>query len=167
MKKRLILFGTCIVVIAGTFFVVNKDKQVVKVEDKITEQAKKELTLTEDTREPLEITANQQAVISNEDGDTPSEKRGAVKTEYSATEEEVAEAAKAGEHKQKSFDVTIQKGVTIAEKDIANARDTLKKAGLNDEYYSDYDMAMVIKAASDSSLDIITVIENDDWNEIQ
>lgn len=164
MKKRLILFGTCIVVVAGIFFSINKNRPVVKVTDEITEQAQKEVTLTEDTREPLEITANQQAVISNENGNTPSEKRGAVKTEYSATEEEIAEAEKAGEHKQKSFDVTLENGVNIAEKDIANARDTLKKAGLNDEYYSDYDIALVIKAASDSSLDIVTVIENNDWS---
>ena len=54
------------------------------------------------------------------------------------------------------FDVKI-KGTTVSEQDIANARKTLKDAGINDAAYSDLYIAKVIKAASDKSLDIATV----------
>lgn len=105
-----------------------------------------------------ELGARQKEVEVNPDGDTGTDRR-APKTETSTApvpEKDITVAGETGEHAQKVFDVKI-KGTTVSEQDIANARKTLKDAGINDAAYSDLDIAKVIKAASDKSLDIATV----------
>lgn len=105
------------------------------------------------------LDAYQKEVETNPDGKTGTDRRMS-QTETSSTapvdEKEVAKAAKGGEYSQKVYDVKV-KGVTISEEDIANARKALKDANINDGVYSDLDIAKIVKAASDKSLDIATV----------
>lgn len=77
----------------------------------------------------------------------------------SVSEKEIETAGETGEHSEKAFDVKVD-GSTVSAEDIANARKTLKDAGINDGVYSDLDIAKVIKAASDKSLDIVTVAKD-------
>lgn len=99
----------------------------------------------------------------NPDGKTGTDRRAPTESSTeskSVSEKDIETAGQTGEHSDKVFDVKVKDGTTISEQDIANARKTLKDAGINDGVYSDLDIAKVIKAASDKSLDIVTVAKD-------
>lgn len=78
----------------------------------------------------------------------------------SVSEKEIAIAGETGEYSEKAYDVKTHDGIIVSEEDIANARKTLKDAGINEAMYSDLDIAKVIKAASEKSLDVVTVAKD-------
>lgn len=107
--------------------------------------------------------ALQREVEVNPDGKTGTDRRTTKEgtTEStSVSEKDIKTAGQTGEHSDKVFDVKVKDGSTISEQDIANARKTLNDAGISDGAYSDLDIAKVIKAASDKSLDIVTVAKD-------
>lgn len=107
--------------------------------------------------------ALQREVEVNPDGKTGTDRRAPTESQTeskSVSEKDIETAGQTGEHSDKVFDVKVKDGTTISEQDIANARKTLKDAGINDGVYSDLDIAKVIKAASDKSLDIVTVVKD-------
>lgn len=107
--------------------------------------------------------ALQREVEVNPDGKTGTDRRAPTESQTeskSVSEKDIETAGQTGEHSDKVFDVKVKDGTTISEQDIANARKTLKDAGINDGVYSDLDIAKVIKAASDKSLDIVTVAKD-------
>lgn len=107
--------------------------------------------------------ALQREVEVNPDGKTGTDRRAPKESTTESTtvpEKDIETAGQTGEHSEKVFDVKVKDGTTVSEQDIANARKTLKDAGINDGVYSDLDIAKVIKAASDKSLDIVTVAKD-------
>ena len=79
---------------------------------------------------------------------------------HRSLKKEIAIAGETGEYSEKAYDVKTQDGVTVSEEDIANTRKTLKDAGINEAMFSDLDIAKVIKAASEKSLDVVTVAKD-------
>lgn len=110
----------------------------------------------------LDKDAKRQEVEVNPSGETGTDRRAPKdgSPAPSVSEKEIAVAGETGEYSEKVYDVKLHDGATVSEEDIANARKTLKDAGINDAMYSDLDIAKVIKAASEKSLDIVTVAKD-------
>ena len=120
-------------------------------------------TSAEPSAEPsLDKDAKRKEVEVNPSGETGTDRRAPKdgSPAPSVSEKEIAVAGETGEYSEKVYDVKTHDGITVSEEDIANARKTLKDAGINEAMYSDLDIAKVIKAASEKSLDVVTVAKD-------
>ena len=110
----------------------------------------------------LDKDAKRKEVEVNPSGETGTDRRAPKdgSPAPSVSEKEIAVAGETGEYSEKVYDVKTHDGITVSEEDIANARKTLKDAGINEAMYSDLDIAKVIKAASEKSLDVVTVAKD-------
>lgn len=171
-NKRNVVIGiiASVVVVLGIVSVVLVQNNNHKKDDKKdkTEQVSKKSSsskpkLSESKSVDKEtLDANQKEVEVNPSGETATDRRttDVQSTGSQVSEKDIETAGETGEHSEKVFDVTTKDGTNISEKDIANARKTLKDAGINDGVYSDLDIAKVIKTATDKSLDIVTVAKD-------
>ncbi len=171
MNKKVVITSAivilCLIVAIPAFMFTHKSKnnndsfaeksslKVVKSSDNVS--------VSKSSNEPKEsLDARKKEVETNPSGNTATDKRTDDKgtTEStSVSEKDIATAGETGEHSEKVYDVKV-KDTTVTAEDIANARKTLQDAGINDGVYSDLDIAKVIKAASDKSLDIVTVAKD-------
>lgn len=148
-----------------TTSVTSKSSQILKSS---SDKSSKHLVASTSEQSTVEASSEasdalQHEVEVNPDGKTGTDRRTTKEgtTEStSVSEKDIETAGQTGEHSDKVFDVKVKDGTTVSEEDIANARKTLKDAGINDGVYSDLDIAKVIKAASDKSLDIVTVAKD-------
>lgn len=141
-----------------TSTVMSKSSQIVKSSSNKSSKDLRASTSGQSTAE-----SNHSEGEVNPDGKTSTERKAPTESSTeskSVSEKDIETAGQTGEHSDKVFDVKVKDGATISEQDIANARKTLNDAGINDGVYSDLDIAKVIKAASDKSLDIVTVAKD-------
>lgn len=170
MNKKVVITSAivilCLIAIPAFMFTHNSknnnDSFAEKSSSKVVKSSDN-VSVSKPSNEPKEsLDARKKEVETNPSGNTATDKRTDDKgtTEStSVSEKDIATAGETGEHSEKVYDVKV-KDTTVTAEDIANARKTLQDAGINDGVYSDLDIAKVIKAASDKSLDIVTVVKD-------
>lgn len=172
MNKKVVITSAivilCLIVAIPAFMFThnsknNNDSFAEKSSSKVVKSSDNVSVSKSSSNEPKEsLDARKKEVETNPSGNTATDKRTDDKgtTEStSVSEKDIATAGETGEHSEKVYDVKV-KDTTVTAEDIANARKTLQDAGINDGVYSDLDIAKVIKAASDKSLDIVTVVKD-------
>ena len=167
-KKLITTLVGAVVVIGGVsaLALVHSAKQVTPESQVVASKSvkpKSKHTPAEPSAEPsLDKDAKRKEVEINPSGETGTDRRAPKdgSAAPSVSEKEIAVAGETGEYSEKVYDVKTHDGITVSEEDIANARKTLKDAGINEAMYSDLDIAKVIKAASEKSLDVVTVAKD-------
>ena len=165
LSKKLIttLVGAA-VVIGGVsaLALVHSAKQVTPEPQVVASKTVKQKSKHTSAEPSLDKDAKRKEVEVNPSGETGTDRRAPKdgSPAPSVSEKEIAVAGETGEYSEKVYDVKTHDGITVSEEDIANARKTLKDAGINEAMYSDLDIAKVIKAASEKSLDVVTVAKD-------
>lgn len=163
-KKLITTLVAAVVVIGGVsaLALTHGAKQATPESHAVASKSSKPTSKHTSAETSLDKDAKRKEVEVNPSGETGTDRR-APKDGLSApsvSEKEIAVAGETGEHSEKAYDVKTHDGITVSEEDIANARKTLKDAGINEAMYSDLDIAKVIKAASEKSLDVVTVAKD-------
>lgn len=122
-----------------------------KNESKNDEQSVK---IASEEDEHLDKESKKRSVIENPDEENATAQRTNLKTETTFNQDEYDKAAQEGEFKESIGDIEVKPGISVSEQDIANARQSIRDVGVNDQVFSDMDVAKVIKYASDSNMDV-------------
>lgn len=128
-----------------------------KNESKNGEQSVK---IASEEDENLDLESKKRSVIENPDEENATAQRTDLKTETKFDQDEYDKAAQEGEFKESIGDVEVEPGISVSEQDIANARQSMRDAGINDQLFSDMDVAKVIKYSSDSNIDVAGVTKD-------
>ena len=163
-KKLITTLVAAVVVIGGVsaLALTHGDKQASPESQTVVSKSSKPKSKHTSAETSLDKDAKRKEVEVNPSGETGTDRRAPKDGSHapSVSEKEIAVAGETGEYSEKAYDVKTQDGITVSEEDIANARKTLKDAGINEAMYSDLDIAKVIKAASEKSLDVVTVAKD-------
>lgn len=164
-KKLITTLVAAVVVIGGVSAsaLVHSAKQATPESRAVASKSSKPKSKHTSAETSLDKDAKRKEVEVNPSGETGTDRRAPKdgSPAPSVSEKEIAIAGETGEYSEKAYDVKTQDGVTVSEEDIANTRKTLKDAGINEAMFSDLDIAKVIKAASEKSLDVVTVAKDD------
>lgn len=155
MKKQTIaIIGVGVVLVGllgGGYYYFHNHEENVSVSKEYNEKKEGE-PLDEIDKEALK-----REVEVNPDGKTATERRTNKKTVTEATQKEYDKASEEGEFKDRDYSVVLPGGQKVVEEEIANTRKTLSDAGIEDMFFSDYEIALIKKEASDRSMDEVGV----------